>query len=114
MAIPMITKMHVALGVNTSDLTGTPCFVGDFSQLAISIETQTTTASRFTFIASNDDGLQSALDTPSQTVPSGGWSILTTVTQGGMYVFDPHDGFRWLGVFRPSASSATITYNGRT
>jgi hypothetical protein len=105
---------HVATGVHNSSLTGDVAFIGDLRQLSVSIETQTNTASRSTFVASNDDGLREALDTPSQTVPSGGWSILTTITQQGVYTFDPTAGFRWLNVFRPSASSATVTYAGRT
>lgn len=105
---------HTALDVRNSNLTGAVAFIGDLRQLSVSIETQTGTASRFTFISSNDDGLREALGTPSQTIPSDGWSILTAITVQGMYTFDPTAGFRWLNVFRPSASSATITFAGRT
>lgn len=104
---------HILHGVHNSDLTGAVAYVGDVRQLTLSIETQTNSASRYTVIGTNDDGFASALDTPSQTVPSGGWSVLTTVTQQGVYAFDPV-GVRWLNVFRPSASSATATLAGRT
>lgn len=106
---------QVALDPTTSNLTGVPWLIADMRQLSISIETQVNTASRYTVIGSNDDGLQSTLATPtSQLVPSTGWSILTTILQAGVYTFDPAPGFRWLNVFRPSASSATVTYVGRT
>jgi hypothetical protein len=104
---------HTALGVTNSNLTGAPWLVADYRQLTLSIETQTNTASRFTVIGTNDDGMQTALGTPSQTVPSDGWSIVTTVTAQGLYGFDIL-GFKWVNIFRPSASSATCVFNGRT
>jgi hypothetical protein len=104
---------HVCLDVATSNLTGRPWLIGDFRQLTLSIETQHNTASRYTVIGTNDDGLQAPLGTPLQTVPSDGWSIVTVLTQQGIYAFDPMAGFRWINAFRPSASSATITLNGR-
>lgn len=111
-----LSYRHIALGVDTSNLTGLPWFVGDYRQVSVSIESNAnaTGASRYTFIASNDDGFQAVLGTPSQTVPAGNWSILTTVTSQGIYTFDPTAGFRWLNVFRPSASSITVAYAGRT
>lgn len=106
---------HVLHDVTNSDLTGRPALVGDLRQLSLSIETQTTAASRFSVIGSNDNGLQSALGAPSQTVPNDGWSHITCIVGQGLYNFDPGAlGFRWINVFRPSASSATITLNGRT
>lgn len=95
----------------SSSITGTLWFIGDYRQVSVSIASVTNAASRYTFVASNADGLQSALDTPSMLVPQGSWSILTTITQQGMYTFDPAAGFRWIQCF--SASSATITYAGR-
>ena len=103
---------HVALDVTTSNLTGAVWCVADFAHLTVSIESQTGDASRFTVIGTNDDGLQSALGTPLQTAPSDGWSIVTAITSQGLYGFDV-TGFRWVNVFRPSASSATITYSAR-
>ena len=115
MSLPLPFR-HVATGVHNSDLTGAVAFVGDLRQLSVSIQTQTNAASRFTLVGSNDDGLRAALGTPSQTLAAAnGWSNITTLTQEGMYAFDPGAlGYRWLNVFRPSASSATITYAGRT
>lgn len=104
---------HNALDVATSNLTGRPWLIADFRQLAVSIETQTNSASRYTVIGTNDHGLNEALGTPSQTIPNDGWSILTTIVAQGIYTFDPMPGFRWLNVFRPSASSATITFQAR-
>jgi hypothetical protein len=110
MALPLAFR-HTALGVDTSNLTGAPLLVADWRQITLSIVTQTTTASQFTVIGTNEDGLQAALSTPSQTV-NGAWSILTTLTGQGIYELSP--GFRWLNVFRPSASSATVVFAGRT
>ena len=111
----MISKHKVILGVANSDLTGAPQLVQDLRQICLSIETQTGTASRFTVIGSNDNGLQSALGTPLQIDDTDGWSIVTTITARGLVAFDPGAlGFRWLNVFRPSASSATIIMTGRT
>lgn len=109
-----LTFRHDLLGVSNSNLTGAPVLVADLQQMTLSIETQTNAASRFTVIGTNDDGLRDVLDTPSQTLPSGGWSILTAITAQGIYGFDPALGYpRWINVFRPSASSATVTINGR-
>ena len=113
MSLPLSFR-HVALDVTDSALTGLPWMIADYGQICISIETQTTTASRFTVIGTNDDGLRSALGVPSQTIPNDGWSIVTTITAQGLIAFDPGAlGFRWLNIFRPSASSATITYQAR-
>lgn len=110
-----ISRSHVALDVTNSNLTGRPWLVQDFRQLSMSIETQTNAASRFSLIGSNDDGLQSPLGTPSQTIPADGWSHITCLTSQGLYNFDPGSlGFRWINIFRPSASSATVTFNART
>lgn len=114
MALPL-SRHHIALGVANSDLTGVPWLVADFRSLSVSIQSQTNAASRFTLIGSNDDGLRSPLGTPLQTGPSEGWSTITGITGQGLYNFDPGAlGFRWINVFRPSASSATVTFQGRT
>lgn len=112
----MLSKSRLIHSVQNSNLTGTPTLVTDWRQMSLSIETQTNSASRFTVIGTNDDGLNSALRTPSQTLGfANGWSLITTLTQAGMYAFDPGAmGYRWINVFRPSASSATIIVNGRT
>lgn len=112
MALPLSYR-QVALDVTTSNLTGTPWCVADLRTLSLSIQTQTNSASQFTVIGTNDDGLQSALGTPLQTAPANGWSIVTTISAQGLYAFDPI-GFRWINIFRPSASSATCVWQGRT
>ena len=108
---------HVALGADTSNRTGAPWLVADFAHLTVSVESSTASASRYTIIGTNDDGLRSALDTASPTVPSGGWSIVTTIVQQGLYGFDV-SGFRWLNAYRDAisvsaASNATVLFNGR-
>lgn len=110
------SQPFVMLGAATSDLTGSPMLIADYRQLSVSIQSSTASASRFTFVGTNDNGLSSALGTPSQTVPSGGWSIITTITNEGMYVLDT--GFRWINAFRPgiavsASSNVTITLQGR-
>lgn len=107
---------HVMLGAANSNLTGDPMLAADLRQLAISIQSSNASASRITFIGTNADGLSAALGTPSQTVPSGGWSLITTITNEGMYVVDT--GFRWINCFRPNfsasaASNITVILQGR-
>lgn len=109
---------HVLLGANTSSVTGTPWYVGDLRQLTISIQTSTASASRFTFVGTNDDGFQAPLGTPSMLVPSGNWSIVTVLTSQGLVIFDPAPGFRWINGFRPdfgvsASSNVTVTLAGR-
>lgn len=106
---------HVCLDVTNSNLTGAPVFIGDLRQLSLSIQSQTGTASRFTVVGTNADGFREALPTASQTVPLNGWSVITALTAEGMYAFDPGAlGYRWANIFRPSASSITAVFNGRT
>lgn len=99
-----------------SGATSYPCFIGDLYALTLSIQTSTTSASRFTVNATNADGFQSSLNTASASGASGHWSILTTITGGaGMYTIDP--GPRWIVVTRPdfttsAASAATVTIAG--
>ncbi len=98
---------HPILGADTSNLTGRPWFVGDFHYLTVSIQSSTASSSRYTIVATNDDGLQSALGIPSQTVPANGWSIVSAIVNQGIYGFDVL-GFRWVNMFRDGFSvSAT-------
>lgn len=110
-----LTFRHVCLDVTNSNLTGAPMFIGDLRQLSLSIESQVNTASAYSLIGTNADGFREALGTPSQTVMAGGWSHITALTTQGLFNFDPGAlGFRWINLFRPSASSITATFNGRT
>jgi len=114
-----LSMRHKLLGADTSNVTGTPWFVGDLRQLTISIQTSTASASRFTFVGTNDDGFQAALGTPSMLVPNANWSIVTVLTNQGLVVFDPAPGFRWINGFRPdygvsATSNVTVTLAGRT
>lgn len=92
------TGRQISLGAANSNLTGTPYFVGDAATISVSIVSSTGSASRYTILGTNDDGLQSALGTPSQTVPAGGWSIVTALTAQGVYTID--SGLRWLNSVR--------------
>lgn len=92
------TAFQTNLGAANSNLTGNPWFVGDAATLTVSIQSSTGSASRYTILGSNADGFQSALGTPSQTVPAGGWSIVTTITAAGIYTIDP--GMRWINSCR--------------
>lgn len=109
---------HVVHGAGTSGYTGDPVLVQDYSRIAISIQTSTTSASLFTVQGSNDDGLQSALGTPSHATGQNGWSIITALSGFGLWNFDPGAlGQRWLRVFRPdftasAGSNATVTITG--
>lgn len=106
-----LAKTHVCLDVASSTLTGQPFLVADLRQLTLSIQSQTNTASRYTVVGTNFNEANGALPNASQTV-NGVWSILTALTEQGMYNIAP--GFRWINVFRPSASSITATFHGRT
>lgn len=106
----------VGLGVANSNLTGAPCLVADLRQLAISIVSSTGSASRYTFMGTNDDENVGLGTMTSQTVPTAGWSIVTTAVAQGLYVVDT--GFRWINCFRDTISvsansNVTITYQGR-
>lgn len=114
MALPL-TFRHVCLDASNSNETGAPMFVGDLRQLSLSIESQTNAASRYSLIGTNADGFRTALGTPSQTVMAGEWSHITQLVSQGLFTFDPGAlGYRWVNLFRPSASSVTATFNGRT
>jgi hypothetical protein len=107
------TGYQVNLGGANSNLTGNPYFVGDAATISISIQSSTGSASRYTILGSNGDGFQSALGTPSQTAPAGGWSILTALTAQGAYTLDA--GVRWITSVRTvidtsAASNVTITF----
>lgn len=109
---------HTMLGNANSNLTGAELLLADYRQVSISIQTASNaSASRITFIGTNADGLTTAFGTPtSQTVPTAGWSLITTITTQGMYVLDT--GFRWINAFRPdfavsSTSNVTVILQGR-
>lgn len=107
---------HVALGAANSDRTGAIWYTGDFNEISVSIQSSTASASRYTIVGTNADGFQSALGTPSPTVPSGGWSILTTLVSEGMYTVAP--GARWITAYRDNvsvsaSSNVTVTFAGR-
>lgn len=104
---------QISLGAANSNLTGNPWFVGDAATISISIVSSTGSASRYTILGTNDDGFQSALGTPSQTVPAGGWSIVTVLTSQGVYTVD--SGLRWINSCRTvidtsAASNVTIIF----
>ena len=112
-----ISGRQVNLGAANSSLTGTPWFVGDYASLTVSVQSSTGSASRYTILGTNDDGLTAALGPPSQTVPAGGWSIVTAITSAGLYTLDT--GFRWINSVRTvidtsAASNITVTFYGRT
>jgi hypothetical protein len=110
------TQFQINLGANSSNVTGTPYFVGDFTYLTVSKESGSAFASRLTILASNQDGFQSQLGTANATVPAGNWSILTVITNQGIYPLD--SGFRWINAVRPTqtsgqtASNITVTFAG--
>jgi hypothetical protein len=99
-----------------SGATSYPVCVADLWAMTLSIQTSTTSASRFTVNATNADGFQASLNTASASGASGHWSILTAITGGaGMYSIDP--GPRWIQVTRPdfmvsSTSACTVTIAG--
>lgn len=99
---------EVVLGADTSNLTGRPMFVGDFHYLTVSIQSSTASASRYTMVGTNADGFQTALPTPSQTVPANGWSIVSTIVNQGLFAFDVM-GFRWVNIFRDNISVSAVS-----
>lgn len=110
-------RYQVNVGAADSGATGTPWFVGDFTRLTVSIQTSTTSASRFTIHGANADGFVAALNTASASGASGHWSHLTVITGGqGVYTIDA--GVRWINATRPdfmsgsAASNATVVFTG--
>lgn len=106
-----------ATSSNITSWNSQPCYVGDYYTLSLSIQTgSNTSASLFTVLGSNQDGLQSAASAPQLlTVPWGTWSVVTTIAAQGIYTISP--GFRWLTVARPNfaisgSSCATVTLQG--
>lgn len=99
------TRPRLVLGSGSSG-TG-DVFVGDARLLSVSIETSTTSASRFTVSMSNADGFQAA-------IPVTSWSVVTTILNAGAYTIDP--GARWARFERPNfgisaTSNVTILLN---
>lgn len=100
------TRSQVILDSNSSG-TSPAQYVGDARLLTLSIQTSTTSASRFTVSLSNAQGFNAA-------IPEASWSVATTLLNAGMYTIDP--GARWLRAEQPdfslSATSAnTLTLN---
>lgn len=108
------TQRHVSLGNGNSNLTGAVWFVGDAGTLSVSVQSSHSSAgSRWTLVGSNDDGFTAALGTPSYASAQNGWSVVTTLTQAGLYTIDC--GFRWITSFRSNievsaSSNVTITF----
>src|SRR5690242_17153046 len=93
------TRQKILLTAASSGLTAGPYLMADFTQMTISIVTQTGSASVFTVQMSNENGITSALAQDQ-------FSHVTALTAQGQ--FGVETGARWLQVLRPSASSATI------
>ena len=121
MARHLYTRQQVNLGAADSGTTGSPWFVGDFVTLTVSIQTSSTSASRFTVMGSNLDGFQSTLSVNGgfgSYVQTGfGWSHITVITSQGLYTIDP--GFRWINALRSdfnsgsASSNVTIIFEGK-
>jgi hypothetical protein len=87
---------------NSSSYTAGAYCVVDLRQMAVSLATSTTSASRLTLQASHEDGFTAAI-----TV----WSDLTAITLAGVYTIDP--GMRWMRGLRGSQESlAVVTLSG--
>jgi hypothetical protein len=88
---------------NSSTYTSGAYCVADLRQMAVSLATDTTAASRLTIQASHENGFTAAITT---------WSDLTAVTLAGVYTIDP--GMRWLRCTRSSIESLNVvTLSGR-
>lgn len=114
----LLSFRQANLGADTSNLTGVPWLVADYRLLTVSIESSTASASRYTIVGSNDDGLSgTSLRAASALTQQNGWSIVTVVTAPGVYGFAT-TGFRWINAFRDAfsvsaSSNATVTFEGR-
>jgi hypothetical protein len=88
----------------SSDYTSDWLCVADYRQLALSVLTDGTGASRFSVEASLDEGFRSAIANTS---------TITTVLLAGTYTIDP--GLRWVRVLRSSLESLSVVQlHGRT
>ena len=130
MSTPFYGKTKHLLGADTSNLTSTNWFVGDFKAVTLSITTGSAFASRITVQASNLDGLQSTLSENggfgNSTIPIGGWSHLTVilpVAAANVFAIQPPGGAampRWINVIRSTqvsgqtASNVTVVGYGHT
>lgn len=106
--MPHYSRSILMLDASTSTTTSASHLVADYRQLSLSIETSTTSSSRFTVWGAAADGLQSALR-------AGDFSVVTAIVGAGAFTIDP--GLRWLKVerdaFNVSAlSNATIILHG--
>lgn len=111
------TKQRVVLGASNSSLTSDPYYTGDFWQLSVSWQTSTTSASRLTLLGTNDDGMAVALPAVVGSGTSGAWSLVTALTQSGIYSVTP--GLRFVAALRDpisvsASSNVTVTIFGRT
>ena len=88
--------------IKSSATTSGAFLIADLGQIALSVLTVTTFASRISVQGCNADGLTAA-------IPDGAWSTLTALTAPGVVTIDP--GMRWLRV--ASASSCTVELTGR-
>lgn len=97
------TRFAVLLDPSTSDVTGGPFFIGDFTQLTLSRISQIAGASNLTVQVSNSDGFTAALAADD-------FSHVTALAAQG--AFGVETGPRWIRVLRKSASSETIAISG--
>ena len=98
-------KVLTLLRASSSDITGGPYLIADFTQLSLSRITQVGTASTLTVQMSNADGLG---DTGLADATN--WSNVTGLTAQG--IFGIETGPRWLRVMQKSASSETVILSG--
>lgn len=89
---------------NSSTMTSSAVFTGDYDNIAISWHTDTADASRLTLEGSGDDGFTAAIVN---------WSVMTgmvladqATTVGGIYTVDA--GPRWMRAARGSEESLSI------
>lgn len=87
--------------VNNSLITSPPFFIADFTQVSVSVSTQSTHATNVQ--VSNADGLQSA-------IPENSWANVLTPSVNSLFIITA--GPRWSRVSNPSLSSATIIFHG--
>lgn len=82
-----------------SDITSRTVFVGDATDITLSLTTVNGSASLFTVQVNNGDGF-------TATLPNA-WSTVTGIAAQGEFDLEP--GSRYFRLLRPSASSTTAT-----
>lgn len=91
---------------NSSTYTSNPVLVADWRQITVSVQTQSTGASRYTVWATDYEGFQTAL-------AEANWSAITAIVAQGLYTVDP--GMRWLRATRSAVDSqGTVLFHGRS